>query len=93
MVRTRALQIRLTRDEYQRLYTLAHDHGYPSLAAYVRHATLGQDTTLTDLLHDLAHYLHTHPTAKERPSMRPLQRPAPPAPHTHEEQEPQPPIA
>jgi Mobilization protein NikA len=67
MTRTRALQVRLTRDQHELLKALAARKGFPSLAAYLRYVGLNQDFALHDRVAEIHRHLLGEP---ERPSRK-----------------------
>ncbi|MEW5818170.1 MAG: hypothetical protein AB1798_22625 [Spirochaetota bacterium] len=55
MVNNRTIQIRLTRDQYERIKNNSHIKGFSSLSAYLRYVGLEQDF----VLHQRIQEIHT----------------------------------
>ncbi len=77
MVKTRALQVRLTIAEHEQLKALARRKGFASLAAYMRHMGLSQDFLLHDRVAELHRYLMGEDRAGKK-RRRPGGKPVPP---------------
>jgi hypothetical protein len=62
MVRLRALQVRVTRDQYERLKQAATNKGFASLSSYVRYVTLEHESFIERKILEIHQHL-----IKERP--------------------------
>ena len=56
MVMIRTIQIRMTKDQYQRILNNSQIKGFNSLSAYLRFIALEQDFVLQQKIHEI----HTH---------------------------------
>jgi hypothetical protein len=57
MVRNRTVQVRLTRDQYERMKGNCQVRGFGSLSSFVRFVTLEQDLVLQQKVHEIHHHL------------------------------------
>lgn len=71
MVSNRRIQVRLTRDQYERLKNHSEVRGFGSLSAYIRFMALDQDLVLQQKLYEIhAHLLGGESGSKVRPKNR-----------------------
>jgi hypothetical protein len=80
MVLTRAVQVRLSRDQHARVRQNSESRGFASVAAYLRYVALDQDFALYQKICEIHQSLLGTPTAKKYRK----QRPRPPRRNTHE---------
>lgn len=57
MVMNRAVQVRFTRDQHERLKQNAEQKGFPSIATYVRWVSLQQDVFLEQRIMEIHAFL------------------------------------
>ncbi len=57
MVMIRVVQVRLTRDQHQRLKNYAEMKGFSSLASYIRYVALDQDFVVRQKIFEIHNYL------------------------------------
>ena len=77
MVLNRTIQIRLAREQYERIKEDCQQKGFESLSSYLRHLALHQD----DLLHERIRNIHDHivgpqPTPRKRYKTNPASSPS-----------------
>lgn len=70
MVMVRTIQVRLKRDQYERIQQNAERKGFISLSSYIRHVALDQDF----LLHQKIHEIHKHLVGEAEKSPQPKNR-------------------
>jgi hypothetical protein len=71
MVKTRALQVRLTPEQHERLKATSRLRGFSSLASYLRYVGLQQDFTVHDKVVEMHRFLLGGPPRKARDRRRP----------------------
>ena len=57
MVKIRTVQVRMTRDQYERMKHNSNTKGFNSLSAYLRYVALEQDSVLKQTLFEIHDYL------------------------------------
>ena len=57
MVRNRTVQVRLTRDQHERMKGNCHVRGFGSLSSFIRFVTLEQDLMLQQKVHAIHEHL------------------------------------
>ena len=58
MVMNRTIEIRLKKDQYERIKNNSRIKGFNSLSAYLRFAALGQDLTTQQKISEIHNYYH-----------------------------------
>ena len=66
MVKTRAVQVRLTRDQHERIKQNTQLRGFPSLAAYLRYVALDHEFVIHGKICDIHRFLLGEPPTKQR---------------------------
>ena len=70
MVMTRSIQIRLKKDQYERIKLNCQNKGFTSLSSYLRHVALDQDFILQQKLFEIhAHLLGNEPGKKYKKNL------------------------
>ena len=70
MVKTRSLQVRLTRDQHERITNYAKLKGFTSLASYIRYVALDQEWILRQRIFEIHHHLLGHNKEKKTSEKR-----------------------
>ena len=68
MNKTRFIQFRVTRDQYERIDNNARIKGYLSLSAYLRDLALNKDYAFQRKLDEIYEHIVKEKTKKEKPS-------------------------
>ncbi len=71
MVMIRTVQVRLTRDQYERLKNNAHARGFDSLSSFVRHVTLHHDALLEKKVFEIHEHLLGKPRRRPKDEVPP----------------------
>jgi len=53
MVRNRMLQVRATKEQYERIRVLSRERGFATISDYVRYVCLSHDFALFDKVHEI----------------------------------------
>jgi len=66
MVRSRAVQVRLNKEQYERIWSYCKMRGFLSLSAYIRFAALEQDFSLLQKVYEIHRHLLGEPKVERR---------------------------
>jgi hypothetical protein len=66
MVRNRSVQVRLTKDQYERIRANCSVRGFGTLSSYIRFTALDQDFVLLQKVHEIHRHLLGTPKVERR---------------------------
>ena len=66
MVRNRTVQVRLTKDQYERMRGNCQVRGFGTLSSFIRFVTLEQDLVLQQKVHEIHRHLLGMPKVEKR---------------------------
>lgn len=67
MANIKAIQIRLTRQQYEKMKNETQRRGFNSLSTYIRHQTLHRDDIIERKIHEIHHAVTEVPKQKRPP--------------------------